>query len=116
MALASPRAGRGGASASPDSQSPADTATPAGGLPYRTSLGALNDHDWNVLSNRWSRGIDWIVQKVGKRHWELIGFPTVNAGFPLFTTKTAAYDAGSKLILAESHYRSAKRHGLPTYN
>ena len=71
--------------------------------PIPTSLGKLSDHDWHVLSSRWSRGIDWNVAKVGKRHWRILGDV---GGFPLFSTKTAAFDAMSELICRESAHRA----------
>jgi hypothetical protein len=72
---------------------------------YETSLSRLSNHDWRILDSRWARGIDWIVYKVGKK-WALID----DFGrFPLFTTKKAAYEAGTKLILAESRWRAAQQ-------
>lgn len=85
-------------------------------LPHRTSLSDMSEHDWNILSARWARGIDWMVHKLGARHWEIVGFPTHNAGFPLFKTKREAHQKATDLLLAESHYRAAKRNGLPTYD
>jgi len=43
---------------------------------------------------RWGRGINWNVAKVGKK-WEITG--RLGNGFPLFKTKTAAYEAASTL-------------------
>jgi len=71
--------------------------------PLTTSLGRLSEHDWRVLSNRWARGIDWVVQKCGARHWRLL---EDLGGFPLFLTKRAAYEAGGRLILAEAQHRA----------
>lgn len=71
--------------------------------PIRTSLGKLSNHDWHVMRSRWSRGVDWFVFKVGKRHWRLAD---EYGNFPLFTTKAAAYRVGSDLILAESCHRA----------
>lgn len=84
---------------------------PIEGLPvtvtaHETSLSKLSEHDWQVLSNRWARGVDWYVRKVGKRHWTPI---EALGRFPLFTTKKAAELAATNLILAESHWRAAKR-------
>jgi hypothetical protein len=71
---------------------------------YETSLSSLSEHDWQILRNRWARGINWFVCKLGRK-WTL----TSDFGsFPLFTTKTAAYEAGTALILAESAYRQQK--------
>lgn len=72
--------------------------------PLSTSLGALSDSEWNILRNRWSRGIDWNVEKIGRK-WN-IHF----GGFPLFKTKKAAYEAGANLICAESKHRYWKEH------
>jgi hypothetical protein len=70
--------------------------------PISTSLGRLSEHDWQILSNRWARGVDWYVEKIG-RYWapaEVFG------RFPLFKTKRAAEEAATKLFLAESHHRA----------
>ena len=67
-----------------------------------TSLSKLSEHDWKVLSSRHSRGIDWMVHKMG-RHWVIT--PSELKGFPLFKTKREAYEAADNLILAESHWR-----------
>lgn len=72
---------------------------------HETSLSRLDEHDWQVLSNGWSRGIDWNVSKLG-RHWVL---PEAFGKFPLFRTKREAYDAGDALIIAESHWRARQR-------
>jgi len=71
--------------------------------PIATSLGKLSDHDWQVLRHTWSRGQDWFVFKVGKRHWRLA---PAYGNFPLFKTKTEAERVGSNLILAESRHRA----------
>lgn len=73
---------------------------------HETSLSALSEHDWHILSNRWSRGADWCVSKLGSR-W-MIG-ETFGKSWPLFKTKRAAFDALSGLILAESAHRAMKR-------
>lgn len=74
---------------------------------YETSLSKLDDGEWSQVSCRWSRGIDWNVHKVGKRHWEVAG--RLGQGVRLFKTKTAAYEYGSNLILAESHWRGHQK-------
>lgn len=76
--------------------------------PLSTSLGALDDRDWAILSNRWARGSDWNVRKVGRRFWEIATIPD-NAGFPLFKRKRDACEALDRLILMESHHRAWKR-------
>ena len=73
--------------------------------PIKTSLSHMDNHDWNVISNTWASGIDWCVGKLGRK-W-VITLPIGN--FPLFKTKTAAYDAATKLILLESRHRAWKR-------
>lgn len=73
---------------------------------HSTSLSALMDGEWSQISCRWSRGIDWNIHKVGRK-WEIGG--DLGRGFPLFKTKGAAYEAGSKLILAESRWRAHQR-------
>ena len=74
---------------------------------HSTSLSHLSDGEWSQVSCRWSRGTDWNVGKIGKRHWEVTG--RLGQGAPLFTTKTAAYEYGSNLILAESRWRGHQR-------
>jgi len=73
---------------------------------HSTSLSNLDDGEWSQISCRWGRGIDWNVAKVGKK-WEITG--RLGQGFPLFQTKTAAYEAASTLILAESSWRGHQR-------
>jgi hypothetical protein len=75
---------------------------------HSTSLSTLSDHEWHILSSRWSRGIDWTVCKMGRKWIINIDHPSFRA-FPLFRTKTAAYDAATNLILAESRYRASRR-------
>ena len=69
---------------------------------HDTSLSKLDEHDWNVLKNRWCRGIDWCVRKIG-RQW-MITLDHFD-GFGLFKTKRAAMEAVDKLILAEAGWR-----------
>lgn len=76
---------------------------------HETSLSALSDHDWQVLSNRWARGIEWMVQKVGTRHWIISEVVPQFKAFGLFKTKREAFEAVTNLILAESHWRAAQR-------
>lgn len=76
--------------------------------PMSTSLGSLSDHDWQIIRHRWARGIDWNVQKVGKRHWEIVG--RIGQGFPLFRTKKAAYDIGDELVRREALHRHWREH------
>ena len=73
---------------------------------YPTSLSGLDDGEWSQVSNRWSRGIDWNIHKMGKR-WEVGG--RLGQGAPLFKTKKEAYAYGSNLILAESCWRGHQR-------
>ena len=73
--------------------------------PIQTSLGRLSDTEWTMLSNRWARGVDWYVQKIGSQ-WAPAD---VFGKFPLFKTKRAAEEAASKLFLAESLHRAWKR-------
>ena len=73
---------------------------------YETSLSKLDDHEWNIIRNRWARGIDWCVGKVGRK-WQVID--CFGRGWPLFKTKTAAHDAVSNLVVAESHWRGKLR-------
>jgi hypothetical protein len=70
-----------------------------------TTLSNLTYGEWSALSNTWSRGIDCVVWKAGRR-WQIhrgFGF------FPTYKTKIAAYDAVTALVLAESRYRASQR-------
>jgi len=72
-------------------------------ITHETSLSKLDNHDWQILSHRWARGIDWCVEKIGRK-WAV---QACFGNFPLFKTKTAAYNTVSALILAESRHRNA---------
>ena len=72
--------------------------------PIETSLGHLSDHEWQIVRSRWMRGIDWNVFKRG-RGWTL---PAEFGNFPIFKTKTAAYEAASNLICLETQSRAYK--------
>lgn len=55
--------------------------------------------------NLWSRGIDWCVFKTG-RQWraaDCFGFPV------LFTTKRAAYEACTAMVLEAARRRAEER-------
>ena len=67
-----------------------------------TSLSKLSSHDWMICQNRWTRGIDWVVEKVGKKWTPLECF---GKGWPLYKTKTEAYDRVTDLILMEARHR-----------
>lgn len=73
-----------------------------------TSLARLSEHEWQILSNTWSRGVDWYVQKVGRKWTPIDIFGT----FPLFKTKREAEQAATTLLLWESSNRSLKRQQL----
>lgn len=75
---------------------------------YETSLSRLSDHDWAILSSRASKGWDWNVHKLGRK-WIIGGEAFAN--WPLYPTKTAAYDAFSAIICAEARHRAAHRTG-----
>ncbi len=68
-----------------------------------TRLSKLSSHDWMIVSGRWARGIDWVVQKVGGKWTPLECFGT---GWPLFKTKTEAYNRVSTLIQMEARHRT----------
>jgi hypothetical protein len=72
-----------------------------------TSLSKLSEHDWNILRNTWSRGVDWYVQKVGKRHWVPI---EAFGNFPLFKTKREADEAATTLLLWEARRAERRQH------
>lgn len=74
--------------------------------PTKTSLSELPEAEWRDISNRFNRGWDWIVEKIGRR-WQIMG--RIGRGFGLFDTKTAAYNAASTLYLAEASYRAWMR-------
>ena len=76
-----------------------------------TSLSKLSEHDWAILSSRWSKGIDWYVHKLGSQ-WEVI--ESFGKKIPLFKTKRAAGEFADNLLLAESRYRAGKRLGFIT--
>ena len=71
-----------------------------------TSLARLSEHDWQILSNTWARGVDWYVQKIGRK-WAPI---EIFGAFPLFKTKREAEAAATTLLLWESRNRALKRH------
>lgn len=70
---------------------------------HETSLSTLSEHDWSVLRNTVARGVDYFVGKLGRR-WQII-LPAFST-FPLYRTKTAAYEACSNLVIAESRWRA----------
>jgi hypothetical protein len=49
--------------------------------------------DERALVNRWARGCDWCVSKVGRRHWD-----SSVPGAPLFKTRKAAYEFLSRFV------------------
>lgn len=71
-----------------------------------TSLARLDDHEWQILSNTWARGVDWYVRKIGRRGWTPID---IFGTFPLFKTKREAEQAATTLLLWESRNRALKR-------
>lgn len=71
-----------------------------------TSLSTLDGHEWAQLQSTWAKGILWFTAKVGRK-WEITG--RLGQGFPLFTTRKAAYAAGTTLVIAEGHHRYAVR-------
>lgn len=70
-----------------------------------TNLSHLSNHDWQIISSRWSRGIDWIVSKKGSR-WQ----PMQSLMLPTYKTKRAAYEAATDLVLRESSHRAFIEH------
>ncbi len=73
-----------------------------------TSLAELDAHDWAVLNSRWNRGIDWNVSKLGSQ-WKITSSLPQFTAFPLFKTKTAAWDAFENLMMQESRWRALQR-------
>ncbi len=67
-----------------------------------TSFSKLSTSEWMQLSNRWGRGIDWVVKKVGRKWTPLECF---GKKWPLYKTKTEAYDTVTNLILEEARIR-----------
>ena len=65
----------------------------------------LSDHDWNILSARWSHGSDWCVREV--QSWVQI-FDCFGV-FPRFTTVDFAMDTLDDCILTESRRRALAR-------
>lgn len=77
-----------------------------------TSLSKLPHLEWQHIQNCWSHGIDWCVQRIGKK-WAVMSGLYVNA--PLFKTKTAAYNFITELVLIESRNRYLKgQHPAPS--
>lgn len=70
-----------------------------------TTLSHLTNHDWQIISSRWSRGIDWVVTKRGSR-W----MPMPSLMLPTYRTKKAAYEAATDLVLRESSHRALVEH------
>lgn len=66
-----------------------------------TTLSNLSEHDWQIISNRWSRGIDWVVTKSGSR-WA----PMPSLMLPTCRTKKEAYNAATDLVLREASHRA----------
>ena len=75
---------------------------------HPTSLSTLSEDDWHSLKNRFERGIDWVIRKMG-RGWMIAPIASQFRGFPLFRTKRAAGETVEALILAESHWRDYQR-------
>lgn len=73
---------------------------------YETSLSKLSEHDWRVLSAHWSQFSGFSFCRKTGRKWTVEGF---GISGPLFTTKTAAEEYVSNLILAESKWRAHER-------
>lgn len=73
-----------------------------------TTLSHLSNSEWQQISNRWSRGIDWIVTKHGNR-WAVM--PSLM--LPTYQTKKAAYEAATDLVLRESTHRALNRDQYP---
>lgn len=69
---------------------------------HETSLSKLSDHDWNVLRHRAARGIDWTVEKIGRK-WAV---QSCFGNFPMYRTKREAGEVAGNLILAESRWRA----------
>ena len=69
---------------------------------HETSLSRLPEHDWQILRNRSHRGINWTVEKLGRR-WLVQG---CFGNFPSYRTKHEAGEMIDNLIIAESHHRA----------
>jgi len=67
----------------------------------------MTDHEWQIALNRWARGIDWCVTRIGRNKWEVGG--TFGKGWPLFRTKKAAGEAIDRFILLHSDLRRRKQ-------
>ena len=57
--------------------------------------------NWEMMKNTWRRGVDYFVFKRGRK-WVLAQCFAVPMSF---STKTAAYEYGTNLVLNESLYK-----------
>ena len=61
----------------------------------------MDNTDYRNLRNRWCRGIDWCVTKVGRK-WRILGMD-----YPQdFSTKSEAYKRVTSIILDESRNKT----------
>jgi len=72
-----------------------------------TSLSKLSEGEWSQISNRWARGIDWVVMKKGSR-WIITGLGRISHYFPTYKTKKVAYEVVTTIVLQEAHDRAEK--------
>lgn len=74
-----------------------------------TSYSKLSEIDWTQAKNLWTRGVDWFIFKAGRK-WSVA--PVLDAGWPLFKTKTLAYDTVTELFLQECSNRKFKENSI----
>lgn len=74
---------------------------------HETSLSDKSERDWNILRSHWSMYSGFsFCRKLGRK-WTVEGF---GISGPLFTTKKAAEEYVTNLILAESRHRCFLRY------
>lgn len=62
----------------------------------------MDETTYRNLSNRWSRGIDWCVTKVGRK-WEILSH---ELNYPeTFKTKREAYERVTMIVLTQARLR-----------
>jgi len=75
-----------------------------------TSYEKYSDEEWDRIRHIWAKGCDWFIHKTGKK-WGV--HPDLDAGWPLFKTKTEAYNTVTELFLQECHNRMVIKAKIP---
>jgi len=61
----------------------------------------MDDTTYRNISNRWSRGIDWVVAKTRGGKWEILGMDYPET----FKTKREAYERATSIVLTNARLR-----------